>query len=449
MVPSPEGPHYSSSFPHPPPEDDDKGENTHTQHRKHQEQLREQSLCDYCGESAALLYCRADSAKLCFACDRHVHAANALFSKHLRSHLCDVCDSGPASIRCYAHDLFLCHNCDWDCHDDRRSPGARHDRRPLDGFSGCPSAFEFGSALGFEEKVLLEDDDGGDAAAMADGFLDSWVWETPPVVSLDDLIVPTTNDSGRNFLALGVPPPPRHRSVACGKHKDEILHQLRDLVKTEANLNNDGELEPILEFQSLLSNQNIEIQNLVAKVDRDPVPISATGSELHLHVSKNLGGIEQKTCNSMEDVVWKIGYWSRSQVSGLHWQGNHRDETIQVPSFGGLSESTIEETAKVELPSNIQSDETKANDNKIEMPHRIIREAAAVHPKSIYELAAPDRDTVISRYKEKKRARRYDKHIRYESRKARADSRMRIRGRFAKVVNTEQSINSAGPTPQV
>lgn len=29
---------------------------------------------------------------------------------------------------------------------------------------------------------------------------------------------------------------------------------------------------------------------------------------------------------------------------------------------------------------------------------------------------------------------RYDKQIRYESRKARADSRVRIRGRFAKAV---------------
>lgn len=33
---------------------------------------------------------------------------------------------------------------------------------------------------------------------------------------------------------------------------------------------------------------------------------------------------------------------------------------------------------------------------------------------------------------------RYDKHIRYESRKARADSRTRIKGRFAKVTQDEK-----------
>ncbi|CAN6226474.1 unnamed protein product, partial [Urochloa humidicola] len=49
-----------------------------------------------------------------------------------------------------------------------------------------------------------------------------------------------------------------------------------------------------------------------------------------------------------------------------------------------------------------------------------------------YDVAYPDRGTVISRYKEKRKNRRFDKHIRYESRKARADGRLRIKGRFAK-----------------
>ncbi|KAL0905266.1 hypothetical protein M5K25_027457 [Dendrobium thyrsiflorum] len=43
-----------------------------------------------------------------------------------------------------------------------------------------------------------------------------------------------------------------------------------------------------------------------------------------------------------------------------------------------------------------------------------------------------DRSSVILRYKEKRKTRRYDKLIRYESRKVRADSRVRIKGRFAK-----------------
>ncbi|CAL1401353.1 unnamed protein product [Linum trigynum] len=37
-------------------------------------------LCDYCNQATVVLYCRADSAMLCLACDREVHFTNQLFS---------------------------------------------------------------------------------------------------------------------------------------------------------------------------------------------------------------------------------------------------------------------------------------------------------------------------------------------------------------------------------
>lgn len=43
-----------------------------------------------------------------------------------------------------------------------------------------------------------------------------------------------------------------------------------------------------------------------------------------------------------------------------------------------------------------------------------------------------NRGNAVLRYKEKRKNRRYDKHIRYESRKLRADSRKRVKGRFVK-----------------
>lgn len=48
------------------------------------------------------------------------------------------------------------------------------------------------------------------------------------------------------------------------------------------------------------------------------------------------------------------------------------------------------------------------------------------------ELLAQNRGHAMLRYKEKKKTRRYEKHIRYESRKARADTRKRVKGRFVK-----------------
>lgn len=46
--------------------------------------------CVLCGARAAL-YCHADSAFLCRACDKSVHAANILALRHVRCVLCKTC----------------------------------------------------------------------------------------------------------------------------------------------------------------------------------------------------------------------------------------------------------------------------------------------------------------------------------------------------------------------
>ncbi|XP_042475843.1 zinc finger protein CONSTANS-LIKE 13-like isoform X1 [Macadamia integrifolia] len=152
-----------------------------------------QRLCDFCNESLAILYSRADTAKLCFSCDREVHLGNPLFRKHTRSLLCDCCDSKPASIFCSTENIVLCQNCDWETHGVLSS---LHDRRPLEEFSGCPSVTDFSSIFGFDDvgdKSLLpmaDQDDGGlvgsgfyaSVGGVVDELSDAFVWETSPVV---------------------------------------------------------------------------------------------------------------------------------------------------------------------------------------------------------------------------------------------------------------------------
>lgn len=93
--------------------------------------------CDFCGSERAVLYCRADSAKLCLVCDQHVHSANLLSRKHLRSLICDNCSAHPVSLRCNTLNLLLCHH----CHCDPDSPNHHHHHHtPVDGFTGCPSS---------------------------------------------------------------------------------------------------------------------------------------------------------------------------------------------------------------------------------------------------------------------------------------------------------------------
>lgn len=180
------------------------------------EQITQRRLCDYCNHTTALLYCRADSAKLCISCDREVHSTNQLFCKHTRSLLCDSCDESPVSIFCETEHSVFCHNCDWERH--RLSLSSVHNRRPVEGFSGCRSLTELISILGFEDlgdkKSLFLNEDSNDSAGsrlddsdFGDGYSNFLIWETPAVVSIDDLIA--SSDSGQNFQALGVPPLPK------------------------------------------------------------------------------------------------------------------------------------------------------------------------------------------------------------------------------------------------
>lgn len=73
-------------------------------------------LCEVCDKEEAIVFCPADEAALCGVCDRNVHNANKLATKHCRfallqpdeSHLCDICQVTPPP----SHFLFDIYNPD-------------------------------------------------------------------------------------------------------------------------------------------------------------------------------------------------------------------------------------------------------------------------------------------------------------------------------------------------
>ncbi|KAI3805943.1 hypothetical protein L1987_21831 [Smallanthus sonchifolius] len=358
-------------------------------------------LCDFCNQSTAILYCRADTAKLCLSCDREVHSTNLLFTKHTRSLLCDGCDSSPASIFCSTDAVVHCQNCDWETHNKLKSPAATHDRRPLEGFTGCPSVTDLLSILGFEDlskKGLLNGGEGGsDSFGSGDGFPDYLVWETPSFVSLDDLVVSSGFD--HNYQAMGVPPLPKNRNAALGTYKDELLYQLRELAKSDPNVDDGQKMtKPISEF---LPTQNFQLQG------------RSSGFEHKFEESAN-SSFEANTfqwCPDSCDAGDREFY--SDQLVGHNTDGNcivPDGKIINIPISSHIN-------ADYEDPSH----------------HNVVENTQIFHGVGVREINSQERETAITRYKEKKKSRRYDKHIRYESRKVRAETRTRIRGRFAKM----------------
>ncbi|KAE8725609.1 B-box zinc finger protein 21 [Hibiscus syriacus] len=82
--------------------------------------------CDVCDKEEAIVFCCADEAALCGDCDRRVHHANKLASKHSRfsllhpsfkqSPLCDICQVRRAFLFCQEDRAIFCRECDLSIH---------------------------------------------------------------------------------------------------------------------------------------------------------------------------------------------------------------------------------------------------------------------------------------------------------------------------------------------
>ncbi|KAG8478192.1 hypothetical protein CXB51_027976 [Gossypium anomalum] len=65
------------------------------------------TICDACESAAAIVFCAADEAALCGACDEKVHLCNKLAGRHVRVGLanpsdvprCDICENAPGNMQ--------------------------------------------------------------------------------------------------------------------------------------------------------------------------------------------------------------------------------------------------------------------------------------------------------------------------------------------------------------
>ncbi|KAF5796933.1 putative transcription factor interactor and regulator Znf-B family [Helianthus annuus] len=111
--------------------------------------------CDVCNEKEAVVYCSADEAALCFACDHSVHHANKLAGKHPRFNLlhpppkdfpvCDICQEKKAFLFCQQDRAILCKDCDVGIHKVNQLT-RNHSRFLLTGVKLSPTASLYSSS---------------------------------------------------------------------------------------------------------------------------------------------------------------------------------------------------------------------------------------------------------------------------------------------------------------
>nr|AFK33511.1 unknown [Lotus japonicus] len=150
--------------------------------------------------------------------------------------------------------------------------------------------------------------------------------------------------------------------------------------------------------------------------------------EPFLSIQNSFQNVPSMNCSTIGDDIL-----SRSSSQNLQHQSDQsssshvkKKEESNKKTRGGLSsESKFIESMTYSDTNMVMEHLACGNENM-----------STINAKVSLEELAKNRGNAMLRYKEKKKTRRYDKHIRYESRKAMADTRKRVRGRFVKAGDT-------------
>ncbi|KAL1557417.1 zinc finger protein CONSTANS-LIKE 3-like [Salvia divinorum] len=301
--------------------------------------------CDSCKAAQAAVFCHADSAFLCSACDVEIHSpANKPARRHARVCICDVCEQAPAAVTCKADAASLCSACDTDIH--AANPLARrHERFAVVPFyEAAPAARSPRSAADAEEFSEEE----AEAA--------SWLLPDPNSKPVDE-------SKSAEYLFGDMDPEP---------YPDPDL----DLIIMEQKTGRDN----IIDGKKQYSADGV----VPVQTERE------SGSDLYPGPV-----VDGYPTYDVEYPVSKPFMYNFTSQS--------------------ISQSVSSSSLEVGLvpDHNANADASKAE--------------AVPAPLSRIE-----REARVLRYKEKRKNRRFDKKIRYASRKAYAETRPRIKGRFAR-----------------
>ncbi|KAM7279876.1 hypothetical protein ACFE04_007010 [Oxalis oulophora] len=301
--------------------------------------------------------------------------------------VCDTCQSAACTVYCRADSAYLCGNCDARIHSASKI-ASRHERVYMcEACERAPAAF------------LCK----ADAASLCAGC-DAEIHSANPLARRHQRVP---------ILPIGIETRDGDAVLTLVSSEDEdeaaswlLLNNINDNSNTtNKESNNDNEL--MFDEYLELMEYNYCTENQFIGYNQQP-EIGGSGDSDLTVVDKNANF----QYGASKDA-FSYSSMSRSVSS--------KDVAI-VP------DSTISDISHSNsMPPNGTIDHF-AGPPTIQMPH---------------QLTAVDREARVLRYREKKKARKFEKTIRYASRKAYAETRPRIKGRFAKrkVVEVDQMLS--------
>ncbi|XP_052200579.1 zinc finger protein CONSTANS-LIKE 5 [Diospyros lotus] len=324
--------------------------------------------CDSCEATAALLFCRVDSAFLCMGCDAKLHnrAGNA---RHERVWMCEVCEQAPAAVTCKADAAALCVACDRDIH-SANPLARRHERIPVVPFFDTAEAVVKSAAFhgpgGDEISDFTNDNTSRSFLDDAETTEPSWVLPIPAA-------------------KLAADPPDMKSIEFLFSDSDQFLDLEYPVPIHSSRTDSVVPVQPIKSLQAMTPQMMNQPSNNYVEID-------FTASKFNSY-NNNSSFTPQSLSQSISSSSMEVGV---------------------VPDGSSMSESTYPfgrtAASSVDLSGG---------------------------PANALPSQGTDREARVLRYREKRKNRKFEKTIRYASRKAYAETRPRIKGRFAKRVDVE------------
>lgn len=357
--------------------------------------------CDTCRSAPCAVFCRADSAYLCAACDARIHAANRVASRHERVWVCEACERAPAAFLCKADAASLCSTCDADIH-SANPLASRHQRVPILPISGYlygPPATLLGAedegfvggGCGGGCEVEEEEDEGVDHDMEDENEAASWLLLNP-LKNINN-----NSNNNNNNISNGHNQEGNNGFLFSGE-VDEYL----DLV----DCNSCGGDENTFNTNNTHHDEYSQQQ----QQDHYGVPQKS-------YVGDSVVPVQQQQVQNFQ-----LGLEFESSKAGFSYNGGSISQSVSVSSMdvGVVPESTM-----------TYSRPPKGTIDLFSGPS--IQMSSHFSPM--------DREARVLRYREKKKTRKFEKTIRYASRKAYAETRPRIKGRFAKRTDVEAEVD--------